>query len=202
MWRKIPSKRRRIFGVVVCGVSLVMIFVSLRIGGKARGQSTTKTQRGEEPRRVFEGRGIMSKKDYESNVVLENQKFRVVGTRPVRHDGVDKVTGRALYGADFTMAGLLHGRVLRSPHAHGVIRGIKFSKALQMPGVEAVITAADLADPGDRIADLGEGAIKLHDLSSNCLARGKVLYKGQAVAAVAATNPHVAEEALKLIEVD
>src|SRR5882724_9410488 len=117
--------------------------------------------------------------------------YQVIGTRPIRHDGTDKVTGRALYGADFTMAGLLHGRVLRSPHAHGVIRSIKFSKALQMPGVEAVITSADL----------GEGAIKLHDLSSNCLARGKVLYKGQAVAAVAATNPHVAEEALKLIEV-
>ena len=129
-------------------------------------------------------------------------KYQVIGTRPIRHDGTDKVTGRALYGADFTMAGLLHGRVLRSPHAHGVIRGIKISKALQMPGVETVITSADLADPGDRIADLGEGAIKLHDLSSNCLARGKVLYKGQAVAAVAATNPHVAEEALKLIEVD
>src|SRR6267378_4491343 len=97
-------------------------------------------------------------------------KYQVIGTRPIRHDGVDKVTGRALYGADFTMSGLLHGRVLRSP--------------------------------GDRIAELGEGAIKMHDLSSNCLARGKVLYKGQAVAAVAATNPHVAEEALKLIEVD
>src|SRR5438874_12367580 len=93
MWRKIPSKRRRIFWVVVCGVSLVMIFVSLRIGGKARGQSATKTQRGEEPRGVFEGRGIMSKKDYQSNIVLENQKFRVVGTRPVRHDGVE--IGRA-----------------------------------------------------------------------------------------------------------
>ena len=98
-------------------------------------------------------------------------KYQVIGTRPIRHDGTDKVTGRALYGADFTMAGLLHGRVLRSPHAHGVIRSIKISKALQTPGVEAVITSADLADPGDRIADLGEGAIKLHDLSSNCLAQ-------------------------------
>ena len=43
-------------------------------------------------------------------------KYQVIGTRPIRHDGTDKVTGRALYGADFTMAGLLHGRVLRSPH--------------------------------------------------------------------------------------
>ncbi|HYV38618.1 MAG TPA: xanthine dehydrogenase family protein molybdopterin-binding subunit [Gemmataceae bacterium] len=128
--------------------------------------------------------------------------YKVIGTRPIRHDGVDKVTGRALYGADLQMAGLLHGRVLRSPHAHAVIRGIKIGKALQLPGVEAIVTSADLADPGNRIADLGEGAIKLHDLSSNCLARGKVLYKGQAVAAVAATTAHIAEEALKLIEVD
>src|SRR5438552_12769668 len=110
-------------------------------------------------------------------------KYQVIGTRPIRHDGIDKVTGRALYGADLTMAGLLHGRVLRSPHAHAVLGGIKISKALQLPGVEAVVTSADLPDPGDRIAELGEGAIKLHDLSSNCLARDKVLYKGQAVAA-------------------
>ncbi len=129
-------------------------------------------------------------------------KYQVIGTRPIRHDGTDKVTGRALYGADLTMAGLLHGRVLRSPHAHAVIKGIKIAKALALPGVEAVVTSADLPDPGDRVAELGEGAIKLHDLSSNCLARGKVLYQGQAVAAVAATSPHVAEEALKLIEVE
>jgi CO/xanthine dehydrogenase Mo-binding subunit len=130
------------------------------------------------------------------------KKYQVIGTRPIRHDGVDKVTGRALYGADFQMAGLLHGRVLRSPIAHGRIHAIKVSKALALPGVEAVVTSADLPDPGDRVAELGEGAIKLSDLSGNCLARGKVLYKGQAVAAVAATSPHVAEEALKLIEVD
>src|SRR5437667_352716 len=202
MWRKIPSKRRRIFGVVVCGVSLVMIFVSLRIGGKARGQSTTKTQRGEEPRRVFEGRGIMSKEDYQSNIVLENQKFRVVGTRPVRHDGVDKVTGRALYGADFSMAGLLHGAVLRSPHAHARIVSIDASRAEALPGVKAVLTARDLPEAGDRIVDLGEGATPLKYIRGNILATNKVLYKGHAIAAVAAVNRHVAEEALGLIRVE
>src|SRR5262249_30210912 len=129
-------------------------------------------------------------------------KYQVIGTRPIRHDGVDKVTGRALYGADFTAAGLLHGRVLRSPHAHAMIRGIKVAAALQLPGVEAVVTSADLPDPGNRVAEPGEGAIKLPDLSRNCLARGKVLYKGHAGAAVAATNPHIAEEALKRIEVE
>src|SRR5215472_16111166 len=128
--------------------------------------------------------------------------YTVIGTRPIRHDGVDKVTGRAVYGADVQMAGLLHGRVLRSPIPHGRIKKIDASKALALPGVEAVVTSADLPEPGDKIAELGEGAVNLRHLSSNCLARDKVLYKGQAVAAVAAVSPHVAEEALKLIEVD
>src|SRR6266571_1444244 len=192
MWRKIPSKRRRIFGVVVCGVSLVMIFVSLRIGGKARGQSTTKTQRGEEPRRVFEGRGIMSKEDYQSNIVLENQKFRVVGTRPVRHDGVDKVTGRALYGADFSMAGLLHGAVLRSPHAHARIVSIDASRAEALPGVKAVLTRDDFGDQPSEFVPAGEMMMNYKDVIRNVLAREKALYEGHAVAAVAATSTAVA----------
>src|SRR5262245_57441830 len=128
--------------------------------------------------------------------------YKVIGTRPIRHDGIDKVTGRAVYGADVQPGGLLHGRILRSPIPHGRIRAIDASKALALPGVEAVVTSADLAEPGDRIAELGEGAVNLNHLSSNCLARGKVRYKGQAVAAVAAVTPHVAEEALKRIVVD
>jgi CO/xanthine dehydrogenase Mo-binding subunit len=134
--------------------------------------------------------------------MTKTTEYRVIGTRPIRHDGMDKVTGRAVYGADIQLAGLLHGRILRSPHAHAKIRRIDTSAALAMSGVEAVITGNDLPDPGDRIADLGEGAVSLHDLSSNILARGKVLYKGHPVAAVAATNPHIAEEALGLIKVD
>jgi CO/xanthine dehydrogenase Mo-binding subunit len=128
--------------------------------------------------------------------------YRVIGTRPIRHDGVDKVTGRAIYGADVQMAGMLHGRILRSPHAHARIKKIDASKARALPGVEAVVTSADFPDPGNKIAELGEGAINLAHLSANCMARGKVLYKGQAVVAVAAVSPHVAEEALKLIRVD
>src|SRR5437764_976645 len=128
--------------------------------------------------------------------------YKVIGTRPIRHDGIDKVTGRAVYGADVQMAGLLHGRILRSPIPHGVIRAIDASAALALPGVEAVVTSVDLTDPGDRIAELGEGAINLKHLSSNCLARGKVLYRGHAVAAVAAVSAHVAEEALARIAVD
>jgi CO/xanthine dehydrogenase Mo-binding subunit len=128
--------------------------------------------------------------------------YQVIGTRPIRHDGIDKVTGRALYGADFQAAGLLHGRVLRSSHAHARIKKIDVSRALALPGVEAVVTSADFPDPGNKMANLGEGAINLAHLSSNCLARGKVHYKGQAVAAVAATNGHIAEEACKLIAVE
>src|SRR5947209_19235193 len=133
---------------------------------------------------------------------MNTTNYKVIGTRPIRHDGTDKVTGRALYGADLHLAGLLHGRILRSPHAHARIRRIDASQALALPGVEAVVTAADFPDPGDKIAELGEGAINLKHLSSNCLARGKALYKGHAVAAVAAVSPQVAEEALKLIAVD
>lgn len=132
----------------------------------------------------------------------KSSTYKVIGTRPIRHDGVDKVTGRALYGADFQAAGLLHGRVLRSPHAHANIRGIDINKAKAVPGVEAIVTSADLHDPGSRVVELGEGAINLRHLSCNTLAREKALYRGHAVAAVAATSPHIAEEALALIKVD
>jgi len=134
--------------------------------------------------------------------VSHTSTYQVIGTRPIRHDGTDKVTGRAQYGADVQLAGLLHGRILRSPHAHALIHSIDVRKARNLPGVEAVVTAADLPDPGNRIAELGEGAIRLRDLSCNTLAREKALYKGHAIAAVAASNPHVAEEALGLIDVE
>ncbi len=128
--------------------------------------------------------------------------YKVIGTRPVRPDGVDKVTGRAVYAADVQMTGLLHGFVLRSPHAHAHIRSIDTSKAEALPGVRAVVTAADLPEAEDKVEDLGEGAINLKYLSDNVLASEKVLYHGHAVAAVAATSPHIAEEAAGLIEVD
>jgi CO/xanthine dehydrogenase Mo-binding subunit len=128
--------------------------------------------------------------------------YKVIGTRPIRHDVLDKVTGRALYGADVQMAGLLQGKILRSPHAHARIKKIDVSKALAMPGVEAVVTGKDFPHAGDRVAELGEGAIVVRHLCNNCLADDKVLYRGQAVAAVAATSPHIAEEALKVIHVE
>ena len=144
----------------------------------------------------------MSQSDYEPNVVLSTTEFDVVGTRPIRHDGADKVTGRALYGADFAMAGLIHGAILRSPHAHARVKSIDTSKAEALEGVKAVVTAQDLADPGDKLVDLGEGATRLAYILGNVLARDKVLYKGHAIAGVAAASLHVAQEAVQLIEVD
>ncbi len=136
-------------------------------------------------------------------VVLSNQEFNVVGTRPIRHDGNDKVTGRARYSADITLPRLLHGKILRSPHAHARIMSIDASRALALPGVEAVVTAADFSQPRGRIADLGEGAMANPKwISNNCLASEKALYKGHAVAAIAATSLHLAEHAISLIDVD
>ena len=73
-------------------------------------------------------------------------QFKWVGTRPVRPDGVPKVTGRALFGADLAMPGMLVGRILRSPHAHARIRSIDTSKAAALPGVKAVVTSADFPE--------------------------------------------------------
>ena len=78
-----------------------------------------------------------------SNIVLSEVEYNIVGKRPVRPDGVDKVTGRAQYGADVKLTGLLHGKVLRSPHAHARIKSIDTSRAEAYPGVTAVITARD-----------------------------------------------------------
>ena len=128
--------------------------------------------------------------------------YKVIGTRPVRPDGADKVTGRAIYGADMRLTGMLHGKVLRSPHAHARIRSIDTSKAKALPGVKAVVTAHDMPKAEDRMANLGEMSVNVKHLSNNALAYDKVLYRGHAVAAVAATNVHIAEEALNLIEVD
>ena len=138
-----------------------------------------------------------------SNVVLSNEEFNVVGTRPIRQDGAEKVTGRARYGADVNLPGLLHARVLRSPHAHARIKSIDASKAEAMDGVRGVVTSADLPQPRGRISDQTEASmVNPKFLSNNCLAAEKVLYKGHAVAAVAATSPHIAEKALELIEVE
>ena len=131
----------------------------------------------------------------------DKPQYKVIGTRPIRHDGVDKVTGRAKYGADVHPTGLIYGLILRSPHAHAKVLSVDVSKAAALPGVRAVVTGQDLPEQGDRMVELGEGTVNMRHLGCNVLARDKVLYKGHAVAAVAADSIHIAEEALKLIAV-
>jgi xanthine dehydrogenase molybdenum-binding subunit len=126
------------------------------------------------------------------------KEYAVIGTRPPRYDAVDKVTGRARYGADISFPGLLYGKVLRSPHAHARIQSIDTRRAEAFPGVYAVVTADDLPQAVDRTAS----AVNFKYLCDNTLASDKVLYVGHAVAAVAASTPHIAEQAAQLIEVE
>ena len=129
-------------------------------------------------------------------------EFKIIGTRPIRHDGIDKVTGRAQYGADIQLPGMLHGKVLRSPHPHARVKSIDVTLAKKLTGVKAVITGSDLPDIGPGMLQIGENFVNPRHLATNVMARGKVFYDGHAVAAVAATNPHIAEEAVKLIKVE
>src|SRR5512143_723432 len=135
--------------------------------------------------------------------MVAEKEYKVIGTRPVRPDGTDKVTGRAQYGADLHMTGTLIGRVKRSPHAHARIKSIDASKALALPGVKGVVTAADWPPPPEGSSVVGEGpAQTVRYQVENFMASGKALYRGHAVAAVAATDAHIAEDALALIDVE
>jgi CO/xanthine dehydrogenase Mo-binding subunit len=134
-------------------------------------------------------------------VMKRKDELKVVGTRPIRPDGVDKVTGRAQFGADLVMPGMLFGRIKRSPHAHAKILSINVDKAKALKGVLAVVTAKDFPDIPSEEAFMGEGPMNFRDLSRNCMARNKALYEGHAVAAVAATSAAIADAALELIDV-
>jgi len=136
------------------------------------------------------------------NDMTQLRPLRIVGTRPVRPDGVDKVTGKATYSPDFTVPGMLHGAILRSPHPHARIRAIDTRRAAALPGVKAVVTGQDFPDLRAGTVAEGEAPMDLSDIAHNCMARAKVLYEGHAVAAVAATTAAIAAEALRLIDVD
>jgi CO/xanthine dehydrogenase Mo-binding subunit len=129
-------------------------------------------------------------------------RFKWVGTRPIRPDGVPKVTGKAMYGADLAMAGALYGKIIRSPHAHARIRSIDASKALKLPGVKAVVTAADF--PEQKFEYQGPERVQQNfwHITRNVMAREKALYEGHAVAAVAAIDKNAADEAAALVEID
>tara|TARA_Y200000002_G_scaffold57368_1_gene42632 strand:+ start:249 stop:2495 length:2247 start_codon:yes stop_codon:yes gene_type:complete len=122
-----------------------------------------------------------------------SNNFKYIGTRPNRPDGLDKVTGRAKYGADFNVPNMLHAAVLRSPHAHARIIKIDTSKAEALSGVKAFVTRADFPD-----GLKGENFY----LQENTIAGDRALYDGHAVAAVAATSALAAKDAIKLIEIE
>ncbi len=125
-----------------------------------------------------------------------NPGYKQVGTRPIRPDGLDKVTGKARFGADLVLPGMLEGAVLRSPHPHATIVAIDTSAAEAMPGVHAVITGADFPD-------LAANGARPDDvlMSKNVMARDKVLYEGHPVAAVAAATRKQAKAAAAAIDV-
>jgi CO/xanthine dehydrogenase Mo-binding subunit len=132
--------------------------------------------------------------------ILENsgfnrdKKLKIVGTSPVKHDGLDKVTGRARFGADLFLPGMLVGKILRSPHAHAIIKSIDASAAERLAGVKAVVTRDDF--PEIKAGTPGG------DMTRNAMAHEKALYDGHPVAAVCATSEAIAKHALKLIKVD
>lgn len=121
------------------------------------------------------------------------ENFKVVGTRVKRPDGMDKVTGKAKFGADVVAPGMLHAAVVRSPHAHARIIKIDTSKAEALKGVKGVVTRADFAE------GLTGGNL---DVLENVMAGEKALYDGHAVAAVAATSALIARDAIKLVKVE
>ena len=128
--------------------------------------------------------------------------YKVVGKSPIRHDGLDKVTGRAIYGGDVKAPGLIWGDVIRSPHAHARIKSIDTSAAEAMSGVFAVLTHADFPVAEDRDIAAGEDNVNLKRDQSNIMADGKVHYRGHVVAAVAAVDRNTAEEAAQTINVE
>ncbi|MFV0298938.1 MAG: xanthine dehydrogenase family protein molybdopterin-binding subunit, partial [Hyphomicrobiaceae bacterium] len=134
----------------------------------------------------------------------DNQKptHRIVGKRVARVDAGERVIGRAVYPADVSRPAMLEGLVLRSPHAHARIMSIDTTKARAVPGVKAIITAADFPTiPPGTIIPFGETGSDLSVSAIISMAREKALWIGQPVAAIAATDRHAAETARDLIEV-
>ena len=126
--------------------------------------------------------------------------YRVVGTSPAHHDFVDKVKGSLLYAADWRLPGLLHGRLVRSPVPSARITGLDVTAARALPGVAAVLTAADV--PHNQIVELASGGLAELQVSMPVLAAGRVRYMGEPVAVVAAATPQIADEAAELVAVD
>ena len=134
-----------------------------------------------------------------TTIKIENPS---VGTNTVRPDGVDKVTGRAIYGADVRLPNMTYGRVKRSPHAHALIKSIDITKALALSGVLSIVTSEDFPSPVEAILQTIRGPMPAQWDIERLMARRKVLFRGHPVAAVSATDAHIAEDAVELIEVE
>ncbi len=130
---------------------------------------------------------------------LNDSAYRVVGTRPVRTDAADKMTGAAIFGTDVKVPGMVPGVVLRSPHAYARIKSIDTSKAEALPGVLAVVTTRDVWSEEEWTK---ESNAQLKLFRDRYLASDTVMHRGQPVAVVAAVDRFIAEEAAGLIEVD
>jgi nicotinate dehydrogenase large molybdopterin subunit len=130
----------------------------------------------------------------------QRQAYRVVGTSPAHHDFIDKVKGSLLYAADWQLPGMLYGRLVRSPLPSARITGIDVTAARALPGVVAVLTAADV--PDNRITERASGGLAELEVAMPVLAAERVRYMGEPVAAVAAVTPQIADEAAELVAVD
>ncbi|MCZ6875112.1 MAG: xanthine dehydrogenase family protein molybdopterin-binding subunit [bacterium] len=128
------------------------------------------------------------------------QQFRIIGSSVTKLDAAEKVTGGACFGSDVVIPRLLVGKILRSPHAHAIIKHIDLNDAIRLAGVKAIITGSDFP----RLRHNGSGGVTQHDefLSQEVMAREKVYFHGQAVAAVAAISQAAAEDALASIRVE
>ena len=136
--------------------------------------------------------------EVKNSVLIPKTTYKIVGTNPERHDATDKVTGKAQYGADISLPGMLYGKIIRSPYAHAKIRSIDISEAQNSPDVKSVVTASDFPQqsPVAQIPEMGKS------ITQNVMAVDRVFYKGHAVAAVSATSLQAAEEATNLIKID
>jgi CO/xanthine dehydrogenase Mo-binding subunit len=128
--------------------------------------------------------------------------YRVIGTSPIRMDAYDKVTGKAIFGADVKVPGAIWGEILRSPHPHARIRSINAAKALELEGVLAVVTHDDFPPIGPEPIDMASDFVNPVYARQNILAGPKAMYIGHAVAAVAAVDKLTAQRASELIDVD
>jgi CO/xanthine dehydrogenase Mo-binding subunit len=133
---------------------------------------------------------------------ISSKTQSLIGSRPVRPDGVPKVTGAAQYGNDYSPPGTTWGKILRSPHAHARITRIETTKAAALNGVHAIVTGADFPEFPDEYLGIERLQKNLHHDVRNVMAKDKVYYHGQPIAAVSAKDAATAQAALSLIEID